>query len=64
MKVWAKGIMEAEPWRQPSNYRWPEFNTTITNVFADVWIGKQTVEQALPNATKLLQAVLDKPPVT
>src|SRR5579859_5546750 len=63
MKVWAKGISEAEPWRQPSNYRWPEFNTTITNVFADAWIGKQTVEQALPNAMKLLQAVLDKPPV-
>jgi multiple sugar transport system substrate-binding protein len=63
MKVWAKGIEESEPWRQPSNYRWPEFNTTITQVFADVWGGKQTVEAALPNATKLLQAVLDKPPV-
>jgi multiple sugar transport system substrate-binding protein len=64
MQVWAKGIEAAEPWRQPSNYRWPEFNTTITQVFADVWGGKQTVEQALPNATKLLQAVLDKPPVS
>jgi multiple sugar transport system substrate-binding protein len=60
-KVWVKGIEAAEPWRQPANFRWPEFNTTIQQVFGDVWLGKQTVEQALPNATKVLQAVLDKP---
>ena len=33
----------------------------IQQVFADCWVGKQTIEQALPNATKLLQAVVDKP---
>lgn len=61
-KVWVQGIEDAQPWRQPANFRWPEFNTTIQQAFADVWIGKQTLEQAIPSATKLLQAVLDKPP--
>lgn len=61
-KVFAKLIMEAEPWRMPANFRWPEFNETIKQVFAGVWAGKQTVEEALPEAKKKLQAVLDKPP--
>jgi multiple sugar transport system substrate-binding protein len=60
-KVWVKAIESAEPWRQPANFRWPEFNTTITQAFANCWIGKQTIEQALPEAKRLLQAVLDKP---
>lgn len=60
-KVWVKAIESAEPWRQPANFRWPEFNTTIQQAFANCWIGKQTIEQALPEAKKLLQAVLDKP---
>lgn len=63
-KIWANAIETAEPWRQPSNFRWPEFNATIQQVFADCWVGKQTIEQALPNATKLLQAVMDKPAAT
>jgi len=60
-KVWVNAIETAEPWRQPANFRWPEFNTTIQQAFADCWVGKQTITQALPQATKLLQAVLDKP---
>lgn len=60
-KVWVQAIETAEPWRQPANFRWPEFSTTIQQAFADAWIGKQTLEQAIPNATKLLQSVLDKP---
>lgn len=60
-KVWVQAIETAEPWRQPANFRWPEFNTTIQQAFADVWVGKQPLDQAIPNATKLLQAVLDKP---
>jgi multiple sugar transport system substrate-binding protein len=63
-KVWAQAIETAEPWRQPANFRWPEFNTTITQAFADLWVGKQQVEPAIANATKLLQAVLDKPAAT
>jgi multiple sugar transport system substrate-binding protein len=60
-KVWVKAIETAEPWRQPANFRWPEFNTTIQQAFANCWIGKQSIEQTLPDAKKLLQAVLDKP---
>lgn len=60
-KVWVQDIEAAEPWRQPANFRWPEFNTTIQQAFASCWVGKQTLEQAMPNAKKLLQAVLDKP---
>lgn len=60
-KVWVKDIESAEPWRQPANFRWPEFSTTIQQAFASAWIGKQTLEEAMPNAKKLLQAVLDKP---
>ena len=61
-KVWIKDIETAEPWRQPANFRWEEFNSTIIQAFGDCWVGKKTLEQALPGATKLLQAVLDKPP--
>lgn len=60
-KVWIKDIETADPWRQPANFRWPEFNTTVQQAFASVWVGKQTLDQALPQATKLLQTVLDKP---
>ena len=60
-KVWVQAIEQAEPWREPANFRWEEFNTTIQQSFANAWVGKQTIEQTLPQATKLLQAVLDKP---
>src|SRR5262245_22617100 len=49
-KVFAKALLEAEPWQMPANYRWPEFNSTVTQVFAGVWAGSQTLEQALPEA--------------
>jgi multiple sugar transport system substrate-binding protein len=62
-KIFAKAIVEAEPWQMPANYRWPEFNSTVSQVFAGVWAGTQTIEQALPEATKKLQAVLDKPAI-
>jgi ABC-type glycerol-3-phosphate transport system substrate-binding protein len=60
-KVWATAIETAEPWRQPANFRWPEFNFALPQVFGDCWAGKQTIEQALPNAIKTLQAIMDKP---
>jgi multiple sugar transport system substrate-binding protein len=62
-KVFAKGIAEAEPWQVPANYRWVEFSTTVSQVFGDVWAGKTTVEAAMPEATRKLQAVLDKPAI-
>jgi ABC-type glycerol-3-phosphate transport system substrate-binding protein len=62
-KVFAQLIKDAGPWQMPANYRWPEFNTTVTQVFANVWLGRETVEQALPEATRRLQAVMDKPAI-
>src|SRR5215831_4765318 len=62
-KVFAKAIVEAEPWQMPANYRWPEFNSTVSQIFAGVWAGTETVEQALPEGKKKLQAVLDKPAI-
>ena len=62
-KVFVKGIREAEPWQMPANFRWPEFNSTVSQVFGGVWAGTQTVEAAMPEATKKLQEVLDKPAI-
>jgi multiple sugar transport system substrate-binding protein len=62
-KVFAKALLEAEPWQMPANFRWPEFNSTVIQVFAGVWAGTETLEQALPQAKKKLQDVIDKPAI-
>jgi multiple sugar transport system substrate-binding protein len=62
-KVFVKALLAAEPWQMPANFRWPEFNSTVTQVFAGVWSGSQTLDQALPEAKKKLQDVLDKPAI-
>jgi ABC-type glycerol-3-phosphate transport system substrate-binding protein len=60
-KVFAAFIKTSEPWKQPANFRWAEFNSTVQQVFADLWLGKQTVDQALAEAKPKFQAILDKP---
>jgi multiple sugar transport system substrate-binding protein len=62
-KVFVKALSEAEPWQMPANFRWPEFNSTVVQVFAGVWSGSETLEQALPAAKKKLQEVIDKPAI-
>jgi multiple sugar transport system substrate-binding protein len=62
-KVFAKALLEAEPWQMPANYRWPEFNSTVIQVFAGVWAGTDTLEQAMPQAKKKLQDIIDKPAI-
>jgi multiple sugar transport system substrate-binding protein len=62
-KVFVKALLAAEPWQMPANYRWPEFNSTVIQVFAGVWSGTQTLEQALPDAKKKLQEIIDKPAI-
>jgi multiple sugar transport system substrate-binding protein len=62
-KVFAKSMIEAEPWQMPANFRWPEFNATVSQVFAGVWAGTDTLEKAMPEAKKKLQAVIDKPAI-
>ena len=62
-KVFAKALLEAEPWQMPANFRWPEFNSTVIQVFGGVWAGTETLEQALPQAKQKLQDVIDKPAI-
>ena len=62
-KVFAKALLEAEPWQMPANFRWPEFNSTVAQVFGGVWAGTETLQQALPQAKKKLQDVIDKPAI-
>jgi multiple sugar transport system substrate-binding protein len=59
-KRFAEAIKASDPWKEPANYRWPEFSTTVSQVFADLWTGGKTVDQALPDAKTKLQAILDK----
>ncbi len=60
-KVFVASIQAAEPWKQPANLRWEEFNTTVVQSFANLWLGKEDVNQAVASAKPKLQAVLDKP---
>ncbi len=62
-RVFAKALLEAEPWQMPANFRWPEFNSTVIQVFGGVWAGTETLQQALPQAKKKLQDVIDKPAI-
>jgi len=62
-KVFVKAILEAEPWQMPANFRWPEFNSVVSQVFGGVWTGTETLEQALPQAKQKLQDVLAKPAI-
>jgi ABC-type glycerol-3-phosphate transport system substrate-binding protein len=60
-KAFVPFIKSAEPWKQPANYRWAEFNLTVSQVFADLWLGKQSVDKAIADAKPKFQAILDKP---
>jgi ABC-type glycerol-3-phosphate transport system substrate-binding protein len=60
-KVFVEAIQAAEPWKQPANFRWPEFSTAVGQVFGNLWLGKETIDQAINNAKKPLQDILDKP---
>ncbi|MCC6627302.1 MAG: extracellular solute-binding protein [Chloroflexi bacterium] len=62
-KRFVEALKTADPWKEPANFRWPEFSTTVGQVFADVWTGKKTVDEVLPEAKSKLQAVLDKPAI-
>ena len=62
-RIFAKALLEAEPWQMPANFRWPEFNSVVVQVFGGVWAGTDTLAQALPEAKKKLQDVIDKPAI-
>jgi multiple sugar transport system substrate-binding protein len=59
-RIFVKALLEAEPWQMPANFRWPEFNSVVIQVFGGVWAGTETLAQALPEAKKKLQDVIDK----
>ena len=47
-QVFAKALLEAEPWQMPANYRWPEFNSVVIQVFGGVWAGTDTLAAGAP----------------
>ena len=48
-------------WPNPANSRWPEFTTTLDQVFGPIWTGAVEFDAGLKNASAKLQEVLDKP---
>ena len=60
-KCFVPSIEASEPWKQPANLRWTEFNATVSQVFADLWLGKVDVDKAIAEAKPKLQAIVDKP---
>ena len=60
-KCFVPFLQAAEPWKQPWNFRWEEFNQTVIQVFSNLYLGKETVDEAIANAKPKLQAILDKP---
>ncbi|TAK25773.1 MAG: sugar ABC transporter substrate-binding protein [Chloroflexota bacterium] len=60
-KVFVESIEAAEPWKQPANLRWTEFNAAIVQNFDNLRLGKETVDEAIKNATPRLQDIIDKP---
>jgi ABC-type glycerol-3-phosphate transport system substrate-binding protein len=60
-KCFVPFLNAAEPWKQPANFRWEEFSQTVNQVFANLYLGKDTVDQAIANAKPKFQAILDKP---
>ena len=60
-KCFVPFLNAAEPWKQPANFRWEEFSQTVNQVFANLYLGKDSVDQAIANAKPKFQAILDKP---
>ncbi len=57
-----KNIMyNVMPFRGPGNFRGNEVADAIVQGTAPLWLGKATVKEVVPEVTKAVQAVLDKP---
>lgn len=50
------------PWSHPANGRYSESDTAMTNLLADIWLGKKTPKEAADSAQSTVQGILDKPP--
>jgi len=59
--VFVPQYTNAQPWPEPGNHRWPEFNTAVDQVFGPIWTGQATLDAGMKDATSKLQEILDKP---
>ena len=51
----------AGPFVGPANFKGEEFNTTMSQLMQQIWLGKAAPAQLLPDITQKLQAILDQP---
>ena len=51
----------AGPFLGPANFKGEKFNTTMSQLMQEIWLGKQAPAAALPDITQKLQAILDEP---
>ena len=52
---------EAGPFIGPANFKGEKFNTTMSQLMGEIWLGKSQPANALSGITKQLQAILDEP---
>ena len=51
----------AGPFLGPANFKGEKFNTTMSQLMQQIWLGKAQASDALPDITQKLQAILDEP---
>lgn len=59
--VFVPQYTNAQPWPEPGNHRWPEFNAAVDQVFGPIWTGQATLDAGMKDAISKLQEILDKP---
>lgn len=59
--IWIKAMQEAAPLRYPANYRLREFEIAMDQILGNLWLGNQTVDQAVAEAMATGQEIMDKP---
>ncbi len=60
-QVEKQSLDEAGPFIGPANFKGEKFNTTMSQLMGEIWLGKSQPADALPGITKQLQAILDEP---
>lgn len=58
---WVTAMKEAAPLRYPANYRLREFEIAIDQIFGNLWLGNQSVDDTVAEAMSKGQEILDKP---
>jgi multiple sugar transport system substrate-binding protein len=60
--VYANLMKTASPLYYPANFRFREFEIAIEQAMTNAWLGQKSVDDAIADATKSGQAILDKGP--